>query len=198
VEVAAVQAQEAATDPTADLTASLWDHALAIRDLLKYEFFFATKAEFDAEIRAETALALPDWNNDQVTADSVTSVLRASPLLLAHRVVGPFLEATQVVADRLATREPAAPVDQDALVAESLGVARQRWLQRELHSAESISKDLMTNAVKLAGNRDLLGPGGDELRAAREAFAAELDAVVAAVGVVRDVALRSISVDRSS
>ena len=56
----------------------------------------------------------------------------------------------------------------------------------------------MTNAVKLAGNRDLLGPGGDELRAARESFAAELGAVVAAVGVVRDVALRSLSVDRSS
>ena len=198
VEVAAVQAQEAATDPSADLTTSLWEHALAIRDLLKYEFFFATKGEFDAEIRTETALALPDWDNDRVTAESVTSVLQASPLLLAHRVVGPFLEATQVVADRLATREPAAPVDQDALVAESLGVARQRWLQRDLHSAESISKDLMTNAVKLAGNRDLLGPGGDELRAARESFAAELGAVVAAVGVVRDVALRSLSVDRSS
>ena len=49
-------------------------------------------------------------------------------------MIGPFLEAYQVVADRLVTREPAAPLDEEALVAESLGVAQQRWLQQDLHS----------------------------------------------------------------
>ena len=78
-------------------------------------------------------------------------------------MIGPFLEAYSVVADRLVTREPAAPLDGDALIAESLGVAHQRWLQQDLHSPESISKDLMGGALKLAGNRDLLGPGGDDL-----------------------------------
>ncbi|MFN8195305.1 MAG: 1-acyl-sn-glycerol-3-phosphate acyltransferase [Nocardioidaceae bacterium] len=200
VEVAAIQAQQspkAVGDPDADVTGVLWTRALGIRDLLKYEFFFATKGEFDADIRRETVLALPGWQGDRVTAASISDGLTVAPLLLAHRVIGPFLEAYQVVADRLATREPAAPVDQDALVTESLGVARQRWLQHELHSPESISKDLMTNAIKLAANRDLLGPGGEELRVARQEFAAELGAAVRAMAVVRGVALRALSPDRA-
>jgi glycerol-3-phosphate O-acyltransferase len=76
-------------------------------------------------------------------------------------------------------------VERDELVAECLRVARQRWLQQQLHSPESISKDLMLNALKLAGNRDLLGPGDDELAAARARFAAELGEAVRRVGLIR-------------
>jgi glycerol-3-phosphate O-acyltransferase len=184
--VAAVQASE--RDDT-DVTRATWVYALALRDLLKYEFFFATKREYDADLRAEVALARPDWEEGDLTPAGLAAALRGSDLLLAHRVVGPFLESYQVVADRLATREPAAPLDEDALITESLGVARQRWLQQALHSPESISKDLMRNAVKLADNRGLLGPGGEELRAARAEFAAELGEAVRAVGVVRRIAL---------
>ncbi|MFT3873486.1 MAG: 1-acyl-sn-glycerol-3-phosphate acyltransferase [Nocardioides sp.] len=193
VELAAVQAQASpeAADEKVSLTPVIWERALALRDLLKYEFFFATKAEFDADIRAETALTSPDLDPDQVTVSMVVARQQQARLVLAHRVVGPFLEAYQVVADRLATREPAAPVAEDELVAESLGVAKQRWLQHELHSPESISKDLMTNALKLAGNRQLLGPGGEDLRTAREAFAEELRAAVHAVSVNRDMSLHA-------
>ncbi len=187
VEIAAVQSQDV-TD--ADVTRVLWVRALALRDLLKYEFFFATKREFDADVRAEAAVARPDWAGDQLSATELTQGLESSRLLLAHRVVGPFLEAYQVVADRLAAKEPAAPVDPDALVAESLGVARQRWLQQELHSPESISKDLMNGAIKLAENRGLLGTGGDDLQADRRAFAEELAEAVRAVGFVRQLALK--------
>ena len=185
-EVAAVQTAEV---PGADVTRGTWIHALALRDLLKYEFFFATKREYDADLRREVALANPDWRDGDLVPAELLELIRTSDLLIAHRVIGPFLESYSVVADRLATREPAAPVDVDALITESLGVARQRWLQQDLHSPESISKDLMSGAVKLAGNRNLLGPGGEELREARVAFAAELAEVVRAVGVIREIAL---------
>jgi glycerol-3-phosphate O-acyltransferase len=49
-----------------------------------------------------------------------------------------------------------------------------------------VSRELFRGALRLADNRDLLGPGGDELRAAREAFAAEIDEVVRRVGVLRE------------
>lgn len=188
-EVASVQATQSQPDDEPDVLKAIWIHALALRDLLKYEFFFATKREYDAELRDEAVLAQPDWDGDPVSAGELTKLVEASDLLIAHRVIGPFLESYQVVADRLATREPAAPVDETALIVESLGVARQRWLQQGLHSPESISKDLMSGAIKLAGNRGLLGPGGEELRTAREEFAAELAAVVKAAGLVRTVAL---------
>ena len=184
--------QVAAEDQVAevDVVAATWTRALALRDLLKYEFFFATKGEFDAQLRFETDLVRPGWAEESATPAEITDLLAESHLLLAHRVIGPFLEAYSVVADRLVTREPAAPLDGDALVAESLGVAHQRWLQQDLHSPESISKDLMGGALKLAGNRGLLGPGGDELIQSRQLLADELRAAVAAIGVVRNYALK--------
>ena len=104
-------------------------------------------------------------------------------------MIGPFLEAYLVAADRLAAREPAAPINRDELIAECLGVAHQRWLQRELHSPESISKDLMTNALRLADNRGLLSPGGDEVAQARRDFAAEVREAVRRVRTLRGLAL---------
>jgi glycerol-3-phosphate O-acyltransferase len=87
-------------------------------------------------------------------------------------------------------REPAAPVDTDDLITECLGVAQQRWLQHQLHSGESVTKDFMSGAIRLAGNRGLLEPGGESVRQAREAFAAELADAVEAVSVIRRVALQ--------
>jgi glycerol-3-phosphate O-acyltransferase len=173
----------------AELASEFWERALALRDLLKYEFFFATKAEFDADLAREASVAAPGWAPETLTADLLRRGLADIPLLLAHRVIGPFLDAYAIVADRLATREPAAPIDTDALIAESLGVAHQRWRQRLLHSPESISKDLMSGAIKLAANRGLLGTGGEELRQARQEFAAELTQVVEAIAELRTLAL---------
>jgi glycerol-3-phosphate O-acyltransferase len=181
-EIAVIEvAEQAATD----VNEATWQAALALRDLLKYEFFFPRKREFAEEMRAEIDLARPGWESADLRVDELPTALRDTGLLLAHRVVGPFLEAYQVLADRLAARDPATPVDRDELVAECLRVARQRSLQQQLHSPESISKDLMLNAVKLAGNRDLLGPGGEELATARARFATELGDAVRRVGLIR-------------
>ena len=189
LEVALVQASGEDPSVDVDVVAATWTRALALRDLLKYEFFFATKHEFDTRLRYETDLVRPGWAEQRATPGEVTELLADSQLLLAHRVIGPFLEAYSVVADRLVTREPAAPLDRDALIVESLGVAHQRWLQHDLHSPESISKDLMGGALKLAANRGLQGPGGDELRQSRQRFADELAAAVEAIAVVRSLAL---------
>jgi glycerol-3-phosphate O-acyltransferase len=175
-------AEHGATDVT-------WQAALALRDLLKYEFFFPRKREFAEQMRAEIDLARPGWESAGLPTGELTTALKDTGLLLAHRVVGPFLEAYQVLADRLAARDPADPVDGDELVAECLRVARQRWLQHQLHSLESISKDLMLGALKLAGNRDLLGAGGEDVAAARARFATELDDAVRRVGLIRHQAL---------
>ncbi len=186
VEVAAVRAAE---EGATNVTRAMWTHSLALRDLLKYEFFFPTKRVFSADLASEVTMVKPDWHEGVGTLDDVTEALSDSRVLIAHRVIGPFLEAYAVVADRLADREPAAPVDPDSLIAECLGVARQRMLQQRLHSPESISKDVMSGALKLAANRGLMGPGGDELRKERAAFAAELADAVRAVAVIRSTAL---------
>jgi glycerol-3-phosphate O-acyltransferase len=170
-----------------DLSAAAWLEALALRDLLKYEFFFSTKATFDAEVRQEMALMDPAWEQlvGDVEAGQILPLMRRLPFRAAPRILSPFLEAYALLAERLATRDPVNAVDEDALVAECIGLARQRGLQQQMHSPESASKDLFKNALALAGNRGLLDPATPDLAAKRAAFAEELAEVVRRVRVVR-------------
>jgi glycerol-3-phosphate O-acyltransferase len=54
-------------------------------------------------------------------------------------------------------------------------------LQGRLHGPESLSRELFASALKLAGNRDLIDPGREELAQRRQAFAAQLRDIVARV-----------------
>ncbi|MGH9008335.1 MAG: 1-acyl-sn-glycerol-3-phosphate acyltransferase [Acidimicrobiia bacterium] len=190
-------AAEAAND--SDLGARAWAEALRLRDLLKYEFFFAAKPEFAEELRAELAILDPDWERKArqlhlgPRGQEIATGLAELPLLLGHRVLGSFLEAYMVVADRLAAHPPG-PVDERPFLDECIGVGRQYRLQQRIHSGESISKELFKNALSLAAGRGLLADPGPEPDAAadiarkRDAFAAELREVVDRVDSLRRLA----------
>jgi glycerol-3-phosphate O-acyltransferase len=60
-------------------------------------------------------------------------------------------------------------------------------LQGRLHGPESLSRELFANALKLAANQDLIGPGGEELAAGRRAFAARLRDLVARLIVIDEI-----------
>jgi glycerol-3-phosphate O-acyltransferase len=185
----------AAADAGGDVVDTTWQVALELRDLLKFEFFFPRKREFAEDIRREVDLARPGWAAEGFDRDGVLHALDQTHLYVSHRIIGPFLEAYYVVAARLADREPAAPVDRDALVQECLGIAKQDWLMHRLHSPESISRDLMQGALRLADNRGLLTVGGEELRKQREAFRDELRSAVERIGIVRRAAMAQIEGD---
>jgi glycerol-3-phosphate O-acyltransferase len=171
-----------------------WEEALRLRDLLKFDFFFARKRTFSEDIREELRLLDPDWEQRPMEPETAWALLSGLRLHVAHRVLRPFLEAYQVVADRLAARDPAQPVDQKQFLAECIGLAHQYRLQRRLWSPESISKELFAAALRLAANRDLVEPGADDLRERRKAFAEEIGAEVRRVGTVRDLALSGLPV----
>jgi glycerol-3-phosphate O-acyltransferase len=57
-------------------------------------------------------------------------------------------------------------------------------LQGRLRGPESLSRELFRNALKLAANQDLIGPGDEELAARRRAFAGRLRAPVARLIVI--------------
>jgi glycerol-3-phosphate O-acyltransferase len=171
-----------------DLGTRAWAEALRLRDLLKYEFFFAAKPEFAEELRAELAILDPDWERKAEDATAIAAGLAELPLLLGHRVLGSFLEAYMVVADRLAAHPPG-PVDEESFLEECIGVGRQYRLQQRIHSTESISKELFRNALALAAGRGLLEDGS---AAGREAFAAELREVVDRVDGLRRLAVATL------
>ncbi len=184
VEVATLQVVESGED----IVDGLWPAVKALEDLLKYEFFFPSRRRLSESVARETELVVPNWQDQAWSAETAMRELRTTPLHVAHRTIGPFLEAYEVVAIRLAERLPSRPIEQKDFISECIGFAKMRWLQRSLHSPESISKNLFDSALKLAANRDLVAPGGEDLKLRRQAFANELTNAVRLVQEIRRMA----------
>jgi glycerol-3-phosphate O-acyltransferase len=181
-ELALLKAAEAGvTDPLA----ALWDEAFRLRDMFKFEFFFADKDVFREELREEIALHDPQWEA-QVAAggESIYALLRRFRPFSAHRTLRPFVEAYQVVADVLERHDPAAPLDESAFLVACLASGKQYQLQRRIRSPESVSKVLFGTALSLARNRRLLDPAGDDLAARRSEFARDIRDVIRRVDAV--------------
>jgi glycerol-3-phosphate O-acyltransferase len=181
VELAMLHVAESdSTDPTSTgLT-----EARRLRDLLKFEFFFAERQAFRDQLITELELIDPRWEERVGTPEECRQLLAHSRPLFAHRVLRGFLESYLVVAERLAARDPRAPLERSAFLAECVGVGRQWLAQRRLQSPESVSRELFGNALALAARRDLIDPGRDELQAARQAFADEVRSAVERIGAI--------------
>jgi glycerol-3-phosphate O-acyltransferase len=162
--------------------AGRWDEAMALRDLLKFEFFFPDRDTYRTELTAELARLGASCESEDGEA-----ALAGADFLIAHRVLRSFLDAQLVVALRLAARDPRNPVVEKEFLDECGGVGQQMLLQGRLHGPESLSRELFASALKLAANRDLVDPGRDELRGRREAFAAQLRDTVARVARIDEI-----------
>jgi glycerol-3-phosphate O-acyltransferase len=134
---------------------SLHDEALALRDLLKFEFFFDEKGAFLAEVDAEATGA-----DRPVTA----------PFLR------PFLEAYWATAEALAAHGDA-ELDAETLTREACGLAEQFLLQARIYCADAVSSSYVDGAVRLADHRGLLDRGPD-LSTRRIEHAEELHSLV--------------------
>jgi glycerol-3-phosphate O-acyltransferase len=166
----------------ADVERAAWERAKALRDLLKFEFFFPGRDDFERELRAELALMAPGGAG-ALTLDSARALLDGSDLYVANLVLRPFVDAYLVVADRLAAAGDSAVNEADVLD-EALRVGQQWELERRIASAESVSLELYRTGLRLARHRGLLGGEGadtaypgDSLGARRAAFLVELQDV---------------------
>jgi len=165
----------AADETVDDRATAFWDEIMRLRDLLKFEFFFADKDEFREEIRNELLLHDREWERAlSGTSADVHKLLRSIRPWNAHRVLRPFLEAYRVVADALERRNPAKTFEEGPFLADCLARAKQYQLQRRIGSQESISKSLFSTGLRLARNRRLIEDNDEDARAKRSAFAEEL------------------------
>jgi glycerol-3-phosphate O-acyltransferase len=181
-ELALLQTVSSAGDPDADLLQIAWNDALATRDLLKFEFFFAEKDEFRDQLRAELDLFDPDWTKRIRAAGTAAELLlqrgAADPLLVAHRALRSFLDAQWIVGSWLASLDPRTAIDRDHVIRTLLGIGRQHVLQGRVYGEESVSSELFAAALKAAANRDVLGPGRDDVRAGRIAWLEQIEEVI--------------------
>ena len=144
--------------------------ALALRDMLKYEFFFPDKETFRRELADELSLIDPDWTRRDADVGATRRLLVQSRFLCAHRVLRTFVDAQWVVAERLTELDPGATVDEGELLERCAAVGRQLLLQGRLHGPESLSQELFSSALRLARNRGLVdapsvgGPDASRIR----------------------------------
>jgi len=175
IAIAELALAHVAGNPGEDPLQAFWDEALQLRDLLKFDFFFAEKEEFVRRLGDELVTQDPDWEQRvRAGAGELLGALRplGGPVLLRS-----FFEAYRVVGDVLRTQPPT--VNQKELRKRCLAVGRQYTLQRRVTSPEAVSTMLFRTGVELAANRGLLEPAPD-LDKRRAAFS----------GLVRDVLRR--------
>ncbi len=165
------------------LGSDFWSEVAALRDLLKFEFFFADKDQFRAEVAAEMAFHDPDWEK-RVAAGDGEAVLRRVRPRTAHRVLRPIFEAYHVVAEALARRDYREEAEVKPLLAEALALGGQYRAQRRIKSPEAVSTALFESAIQLAGNRGLLAGGGLERLHERQAFAEGIRGIVERIDTI--------------
>ena len=182
--IAELACLRACEDGVRNAVDEFWEEALRLRDLLKFEFFFAEKEKFRAELAEEMRLHDPDWEAKLTSGGAaIHGLVRSIRPFNSHRVLRPFLEAYRVVGDALERSDSGKKVDETELLTTCMNLGRQLHLQRRIRSAESVSRVLFANALKLAANRRLLEPSED-VAACRAAFADELREAIRRVDAI--------------
>lgn len=189
-ELALLAAAETTTNGSVS-PATVRDEALSLRDLLKFEFLFSGRAQFEKDLANEVLLIGPvvDTSKPAAAAD-VWRLLESADVLLAHLVLRPFLDAYHIVADRLAAHEDDS-FDEEGFLAECLQVGKQWELQRNIASAESRSMELFKTALRLARHRELVdGADATDIAKRRQQFADEIATATRRVNTIAELARR--------
>ncbi|MCZ8378657.1 glycerol-3-phosphate 1-O-acyltransferase [Mycobacterium sp. CPCC 205372] len=154
-----------------DHLAAFWSQAMRLRDLLKFDFYFADSAAFRDHVAEEMSWHA-DWE-EHVSAggEEVDRLLRAKRPLIAAAMLRPFFEAYEITADVL--RDAPAEIAEKDLTKLALGLGQQYVAQNRVRSTESVSALLFATARQVAADQDLLSPAED-LDRRREAFHIEL------------------------
>jgi glycerol-3-phosphate O-acyltransferase len=142
-----------------DRLSVFWDQAMRLRDLLKFDFYFADSTAFRTNIAEELA-----WHDNweaHVAAggDEIDAMLFAKRPLMADAMLRVFFEAYEIVADVL--RDEPADIGQKELTNLALGVGRQYVAQTRVRSSESVSTLLFATAHQVVVDQDLIAPGPD-------------------------------------
>ncbi|HBX74052.1 MAG TPA: glycerol-3-phosphate acyltransferase, partial [Halieaceae bacterium] len=186
IELALVKSTEG---PDADALATFWAEVDELRDLFKFEFFYAPSAEFHQEIREELARYHPDWESlPASTPGGFTQLLLGMTPVVAHVTLLTYVEAYSVVSD-LAARAGDAPLESQQCVTEALTLGQQLYLQRRISSASSIGKLLFRNGYQMLEHRKLAGGDDAELAPRRQALARQLRALKRRLEVIRALGL---------
>ncbi|MBS9533443.1 glycerol-3-phosphate 1-O-acyltransferase [Mycobacterium sp. M1] len=154
-----------------DRVAAFWDQAMRLRDLLKFDFYFADSATFRENI-AEEMSWFPDWESRVAAGPAgIDTLLSQKRLLMSDVMLRVFFEAYEIVADVL--RDAPDQIGETELTQLALGVGRQHVAQGRIRSSESVSTLLFATARQVVADQGLL-ESGPHLQERRAEFRNEL------------------------
>ncbi|MDF2823812.1 MAG: Glycerol-3-phosphate acyltransferase, partial [Mycobacterium sp.] len=167
-----------------DRLAAFWSQAMRLRDLLKFDFYFADSAAFRSNIAEEMA-----WHQDweaHVAAGGpeIEQLLFDKRPLMAHAMLRPFFEAYEIVAD--VVRGTAPDIGAKELTDLAMGVGGQYAAQNRVRTTESVSALLFATARQVVADQRLLTEAPD-LAERRVAFLRELRGVLADMDRIDDI-----------
>jgi len=182
----------AAEAPPAEREPRLWEEALELRDLLKFEFFFEEKDGFRSSFAAELDRVVPGWRERLDEGhDGIVALLETAETLSSDMMLRAFLEAYGVVADELASLGDESSGPEAAFLSRCEARGASYVAEHRIRNPEAVSRHLFSTGLRLARNRGL-ADGDDDLARRRTEFAGQLAAVRGRMATVRRVAVRRV------
>jgi glycerol-3-phosphate O-acyltransferase len=173
-----------------NVVAEFWQEADRVRDLFKFEFFYAPTEEFHDQLREEMQRYSEQWETLLETeAGYAQRLLAELTPLVAHTTLLSFVEAYRVVADVLALKADDVELEEKECISQSLAYGRQAYLQRRISSEASIGKLLFQNGYKLMANRGLTAAGDAHTGQRRKQASAELRELAHRIEIIKTIAL---------
>ena len=153
---------------------AFWQEADRLRDMFKFEFFYAPTEEFHQDIDAELVFYDPEWQSNINDPEYLLNMLNKLTPLVAHASLTPFIESYRIVADCFARLEPNETLDEKSCMNMAFKYGRQAYLQRRISSKASIGQNLFKNAYKLLDSYGVVDAGGNDLKQRRKQISKDL------------------------
>ncbi len=188
IELALLKASE---NPGSNALAVFWGEVDQLRDLFKFEFFYAPTEEFHRQIEEELN-HYGDWQTllRQGTV-GFTQLLNQMTPLVSHVTLLTYTEAYSVVAALTARLNDAESLDEETCVTSALKFGRQAYLQRRISSESSIGKLLFKNGFKMLQSRQLIEAGDSTIVEKRMNQVQELRDLLRRLELIRAISVTS-------
>jgi glycerol-3-phosphate O-acyltransferase len=161
---------------------ALHRNVTALRELYKFEFFYKPAEDFWREVLYETGQRYPEWDSGEL---SIQKLLRDKPPRFGHAILRSITEAYLIIAVALMDMEGRPIHDQKKFTRQLLDQGQQMLLRRTISCESSVSQDLFTNGLRLAGHLALLDGRGADLISRRAAFAESVVSALSAINLLQ-------------
>jgi glycerol-3-phosphate O-acyltransferase len=161
---------------------ALRKNVTALRELYKFEFFYKPTEEFWQEVLYETEQRYPGWDSGEL---SIQKLLRDKPPRFGHAILRSITEAYLIIAVALMDMKGRPIHDQKKFTRQLLDQGQQMLLRRSISCESSVSQDLFTNGLRLAGHLALLDGRNTDLTNKRAAFAESVVSALSAINLLQ-------------